>query len=87
MELLPYLEDILALGHMGVVVRIAELAIRFSVKQRKILKGILRAFHCKEKDQETNSSVVLILSLTTYEVFFGTKTEENESVKVNICYI
>lgn len=76
-ELLPYLEDLLALGHMGVVVRMAELAVRFVIKQKKMLKALLQAFHCEGKDEQT-SSVPLISSLTTYEIFYGTKADEKE---------
>lgn len=63
---------------MGVVVRMAETAVRFSVKQKKILKALLQAFHCQEKDEQF-SAVVLISSLTTYDIFFGTKEDGEES--------
>ena len=76
-ELLPYLEDLLALGHMGVVVRMAEVAVRFVVKQKKMLKALLQAFHCDGKDEQS-SAVVLISSLTTYEIFYGTKPDEKD---------
>ena len=75
-ELLPYLEDLLALGHMGVVVRMVETAVRFGIKQKKILKALLQAFHCEGKDEQS-SAVVLMTSLTTYDIFFGTKPNEN----------
>ena len=81
-ELLPYLEDLLALGHMGVVVRMAEVAVRFVIKQKKMLKVLLRAFHCEGK-VERCSAVVLISSLTTYEIFYGTKPESDEKEKDN----
>ena len=81
-ELLPYMEDLLALGHMGVVVRMAEVAVRFVTKQKKMLKALLRAFHCEGK-VEQSSAVVLISSLTTYEIFYGTKPEPDEKEKNN----
>lgn len=62
---------------MGVVVRMAETAVRFSVKQKKTLKALLQAFHCREKEDQL-SAVVLISSLTTYDIFFGTKENEKE---------
>ena len=74
-ELLPYIEDLLALGHMGVVVRLAETAVRFEIKQKKILKALLQAFHCDGKDKRS-SAVALISSLTTYDIFFGSKPNE-----------
>ena len=81
-ELLPYLEDLLALGHMGVVVRMAEVAVRFVIKQKKILRALLRAFHCEGKVKRS-SAVVLISSLTTHEIFYGTKPEPDEKEKDN----
>ena len=79
-ELLPYLEGLLALGHMGVVVRMAEVAVRFVIKQKKMLKTLLRAFHCEGKVDQS-SAVVLISSLTTYEIFYGTKPLPDEKEK------
>ena len=76
-ELLPYLEDLLAVGHMGVVIRMAETAVRFEIKQKKIIKALLQAFHCEGKDKQP-SAVVLISSLTTYDIFFGSKRSEKE---------
>ena len=62
---------------MGIVVRMAETAVRFSVRQKKVLKALLKAFHCQGKDEKL-SAVVLISSLTTYDIFFGTKENENK---------
>ena len=47
-----------------------------------MLKALLRAFHCEGK-VERSSAVVLISSLTTYEIFFGTKPEPDEREKDN----
>lgn len=74
-ELLPYMEDFLMLGHVGVVARMAETVARFQIKQKKFLKALLNAFHCEEKPKRS-SAVVLISSLTTHEVFFGLRPEE-----------
>ncbi|XP_015776998.1 PREDICTED: nucleolar protein 9-like [Acropora digitifera] len=74
-ELLPYIEDFLMLGHVGVVARMAETVAQFQIKQKKFLKALLNAFHCKEKTKRS-SAVVLISSLTTHEVFFGLRPEE-----------
>ena len=73
-ELLPYMEDFLMLGHVGVVARMAETVARFQIKQKKFLKALLNAFHCEEKTKRS-SAVVLISSLTTHEVFFGLRPE------------
>ena len=81
-ELLPYMEDFLANGHVGVVVRMAETVARFQIKQKKFLKALLNAFHCEEKTKRS-SAVVLISSLTTYEVFFGSRPEEQNIIEEN----
>ncbi|XP_068697394.1 nucleolar protein 9-like isoform X2 [Montipora foliosa] len=82
-ELLPYLEDLLAVGHMGVVVRMVDTAVKFEIKQKKILKALLKAFHCNENTRQS-TAVVLIASLTTYDIFFemklnGSNTSENDN--------
>lgn len=83
-ELLPHLENLLALGHMGVAVRMAEVAVRFVIKQKTMLKALLQAFHCEGKDEQS-SAVVLLSSLTTYDIFYGTmpdgkgESEENNN--------
>lgn len=74
-ELLPYLEDLLANEHMGIVVRMAEVAVRFVIKQKTMLKALLQAFHCEGKEEQS-SAVLLFLSLTTYDIFYGTKLNE-----------
>ena len=79
---LPYLEDLLAVGHMGVVIRMAETAVRFEIKQKKIVKALLQAFHCEEKEKQS-SAVVLISSLTTYDIFFGSKQSEKDDDENN----
>lgn len=73
-ELLPYLEDLLANEHMGIVVRMAEVAVQFVIKQKTMLKALLQAFHCKGKDEQS-SAVLLFLSLTTYDIFYGSKPD------------
>lgn len=81
-DLLPYLEDLLAMGHMGVVIRMAETAVRFEIKQKKIIKALLQAFHCEGKEKQS-SAVVLISSLTTYDIFFGSKQGEKDDDENN----
>ena len=69
-ELLEYVEDILAMGHMGVITRIAETCARFKTKQKAFVASLLESFHCNGK-QERKQAVPLVLSLTTYEVYHG----------------
>ena len=42
-----------------------------------MLKALLREFHCEGKVGRS-SAVVLISSLTTYEIFYGTKPKPDE---------
>lgn len=68
------LEDILFLGHTGVVVELAEAAVACPEVQPGLLAAILKAFHTSD---HTNSCAPVILALLTYEVFY----DSNESVK------
>ena len=58
-------------------------AVKFEIKQKKILKALLKAFHCNENTRQS-TAVVLIASLTTYDIFFemklnGSNTSENNN--------
>ncbi|PFX35048.1 nucleolar protein 9-like [Stylophora pistillata] len=85
-ELLPYLEDLLANEHMGIVVRMAEVAVQFLIKQKTMLKALLQAFHCEGKDEQS-SAVLLFLSLTTYDIFYGTKPDERGEIEEGVITI
>lgn len=65
-ELLPHLEDILFAGHSGVVVKMAEVALRLPDQQPEFMKMLLTAFHT---ENDTNYCVPLFLTLTAYEVY------------------
>ena len=65
-ELLPHLEDVLFVGHSGVVVKMAEAALRSPHHQPAILKALLTAFHA---GSDSKRCVPLFLTLTAYEVY------------------
>ena len=65
-ELLPHLEDVLFVGHSGVVVKLAEAGLKSVPHQPEILKALLHAFHA---ERDANYCVPLFLTLTAYEVY------------------
>ena len=76
-ELLGEIEELLSAGHDGVVARMAELCVRLEVKQQEIQQAIHVAFHCTgTKEKKTCST--LLLSMTTYDIFFGGVSEESK---------
>ena len=69
------LEEILFVGHTGVVVKLAEAAISSPCTQPGLLADILTAFHT---DSHPNSSAPVLLALLTYDVFCSNEKEEKE---------
>ncbi|XP_018613502.2 nucleolar protein 9 [Scleropages formosus] len=70
-ELEEGLEAILAAGHMGVVVQLAESCVLQEERQREMLQCLLEAFHCAEPPSRHVSCLPLFLSLLTHEVYYG----------------
>jgi hypothetical protein len=66
------LEDILYLGHTGVVVKLVEAAVACPEVQSDILAAIFKAFHASD---HLSSCAPLILALLTYEVFYDEEGE------------
>lgn len=67
------LEDILFLGHTGVVVKLAEAAVACPEVQQTLLAAILKAFHTSD---HPSSCVPVILALLTYDVFHDSSSME-----------
>ena len=65
-ELLPHLEDVLFVGHSGVVVKLTEAGLKNTSQQSEILKALLKAFHA---DKDAKCCVPLFLTITAYEVY------------------
>ena len=65
-ELLPQLEDVLFAGHSGVVVKMAEAALRSPAQQQEVVQTLLTVFHT---DTDTSACLPLFLTLTAYEVY------------------
>ncbi|KAJ8272600.1 hypothetical protein GJAV_G00091150 [Gymnothorax javanicus] len=70
-ELIEGLEAILAAGHMGVVVQLADSCEEWEEKQGQLLQCLLEAFHCADPPSLQTSCLPLFLSLLTHEVYYG----------------
>ncbi|XP_067461132.1 nucleolar protein 9 [Thunnus thynnus] len=89
-ELLQGVEAILAAGHMGVIVQMAESCAESGEKQDDLMQCLLHAFHCAEPGSRHTSCLPLFMSLLTYEVYYHSDTAEG-SIETqvplsSICY-
>ena len=66
------LEEILFVGHTGVVVKLAEAAVACPDVQPDLLEGISKAFHVQSHPK---SMAPVILAMLTYEVFHSHEEE------------
>ncbi|XP_028831344.1 nucleolar protein 9 isoform X2 [Denticeps clupeoides] len=89
-ELLEGLEAILAAGHMGVVVQLAESCVEREDRQTEMLQQLLQAFHCAEPSSRHSSCLPLLLSLYAYEVYYNSEAAEGDTASQRpldgICY-
>ncbi|KAF7655344.1 hypothetical protein LDENG_00057100 [Lucifuga dentata] len=89
-ELIQGVEAILAAGHMGVIVQLAESCAESREKQEEMMQCLLQAFHCAEPSSRHISCLPLFMSLLTYEVYYHSDTAESsiqtEVPLTSICY-
>ncbi|XP_061587229.1 nucleolar protein 9 [Cololabis saira] len=89
-ELVQGVEAILATGHMGVIVQLAQSCAESGEKQDEMMQCLLRAFHCFEPGSRHASCLPLFMSLLTYEVYYHSETAEGsiqtEVPLTSICY-
>lgn len=89
-ELIQGVEAILAAGHMGVIVQLAESCAESGEKQEDLVQRLLHAFHCAEPGSRHVSCLPLFMSLITYEVYYHSDTAEGnihtEVPLTSICY-
>uniref|UniRef100_A0AAQ4QEM3 PUM-HD domain-containing protein n=1 Tax=Gasterosteus aculeatus aculeatus TaxID=481459 RepID=A0AAQ4QEM3_GASAC len=89
-ELIQGIESILAAGHMGVIVQLAESCAESGEKQTDLMQCLLRAFHCAEPGMRHVSCLPLFMSLLTYEVYYHSDTAEGDTPTEvplsSICY-
>ncbi|XP_058483643.1 nucleolar protein 9 [Solea solea] len=89
-ELVQGVEAILAVGHMGVIVQLAESCAESEEKQDEMMQCLLHAFHCAEPGSRLVCCLPLFMSLLAYEVYYHTDTDEGstqtEVPLSSICY-
>uniref|UniRef100_A0AAX7SML9 PUM-HD domain-containing protein n=1 Tax=Astatotilapia calliptera TaxID=8154 RepID=A0AAX7SML9_ASTCA len=89
-ELVQGVEAILAAGHMGVIVQLAESCAESEERQDEMMQCLLNAFHCAEPGSRHVACLPLFMSLLTYEVYYHSDTTEgNISTEIpltSICY-
>ncbi|XP_041805556.1 nucleolar protein 9 [Chelmon rostratus] len=89
-ELIQGVEAILAAGHMGVIVQLAESCAESEEKQEELMQCLLQAFHCAEPGSRHVSCLPLFMSLLTYDVYYHSDTAEGDKQTEvplsSICY-
>nr|KAG5704498.1 hypothetical protein BaRGS_003809 [Batillaria attramentaria] len=71
-ELSKVVEDILAVGHLGLITSLADACRRLHLKQEEFVTvgTLMEAFHCKEPEHRQQAFPKLVSSFTAYEVYF-----------------
>ena len=69
------LDRVLAVGHCGVVVRLASACVQCPERQKQFCAGILSALHCTD---HPNKCLPLLLSLEKYEQYYGHEEERSK---------
>ncbi|XP_025115842.1 nucleolar protein 9-like isoform X3 [Pomacea canaliculata] len=70
LELSKHVEDVLAVGHLGVIISLADACRRNQHCQDDLVKVLMEAFHCNEPVERQILLPKLIASFITYDVFF-----------------
>ena len=77
-KLTKYTEDVLAAGHMGCIVRVAETIARLKMKKEEetFIKALVTSLHIPDdKEKIEESFCKLVLSVMTHDMFFKTGTD------------
>ncbi|RUS73446.1 hypothetical protein EGW08_018802 [Elysia chlorotica] len=77
-DIKPYLEDILAVNHIGIVTKLASACRRTETGQEEFLQALMGAFHCADPEDRQKKIVPLLASLQTYEVFYTSSEKDSE---------
>ncbi|XP_061654190.1 nucleolar protein 9 isoform X2 [Phyllopteryx taeniolatus] len=89
-ELVQGVEAILAAGHMGVIVQVAESCAESEARQGELMQCLLNAFHCAEPGSRHVHCLPLFMSLLTYDVYYHSDTaegsEQTQAPLSSICY-
>lgn len=73
-ELSPHLENILKVGHTGVVLSLAEVCLRLKSKQAAFIKALQTSLHCLEPKERSDLFPLLVLKLKPYEYYIEDKS-------------
>ena len=78
-----FTEDILASGHMGCIVRVAEVIARLNMKsdEEAFVKGLITSLHIPE-DKIEESFCKLVISMMTHDMFFKTSGSSSAAAKL-----
>ncbi|XP_077472406.1 nucleolar protein 9 [Stigmatopora argus] len=87
-ELVQGVEAILAAGHMGVIVQLAESCAESGERQEELMQCLLAAFHCAEPGSRHVYCLPLFMSLLTYDVYYSSAdgTVQTEVPLTSICF-
>ncbi|XP_046550150.1 nucleolar protein 9-like isoform X2 [Haliotis rubra] len=77
-ELTKYVEDILAMHHVGLLSKLASGCERNRTRQDEFVRALMEAFHCATPDSRQTALAPLLLSLSTYEVLYKPEESEDE---------
>ena len=72
-ELLASVEDVMFVGHYGVLVSLVAACERCPEKQKNVFQMLLQVFHVEQRPKQL---LKVILSLTTFEVYQESKDRE-----------
>ena len=72
-ELLANVEEVMFVGHYGVLVSLVAACERCPEKQKAVFQMLLRVFHVEQKPKQL---LKVILSLTTFDVYKDSKDRE-----------
>eukprot|EP01135_Chromosphaera_perkinsii_P011196 Nk52_evm23s2356 gene=Nk52_evmTU23s2356 len=73
------MEDVLASGNLGVVVKLTEGCIRFGTSQKRVMKALVKAFHCPSKARKCQLSRCLIHYMT--QDLLGNEEKLDEEIR------
>lgn len=73
-ELSPNIENMLQIGHTGVVLAMALACLRLSAKQGAFIQSLQTALHCLSPKERADKTALLILKLKPYEIAIEDKS-------------
>lgn len=73
-ELSPHLENILKIGHTGVVLSLAQASLRLKSNQAAFIKALQTSLHCLEPKEKSDLFPLIVLKLKPYEIYITDKS-------------